>query len=392
MNEMTRRDFVGLAGAAVGGLYAGCRMPPGLRDAQAAFTWGCLLHLGSNMWDDFDGKGPDGWAKSEEEEKSNPNPVGPSGKRRSSYHSYLRCHEDLWTRSVDHAAEKGLNLVFVDLGEGIEYPSHPELKVVGTWSVGKIRKELARMRALGLEPVPKLNFSACHDSWLKEYHRMLSTRKYYQVVADVIRDVAEIFDRPRYFHIGYDEEMPIAEFNHFHVTVRQGELWWHDLNYTIDQVTRCGCRPVMWADAIWTGRDEYVRRMSRDVLQSNWYYRSDFSDRKLKWNYEFEKKGGWGETVNGAAAFLALEEAGFDQLPCCSNWAEEACAEALVRFCRERIDPSRLKGFYTAPWAMSVPDRIAAKGGNHEGESVGGVNFTCRGIDLLAAARDATKW
>ena len=31
-----------------------------------------------------------------------------------------------------------------------EYPSHPELKVAGTWSVGKIRKELARMRALGL--------------------------------------------------------------------------------------------------------------------------------------------------------------------------------------------------------------------------------------------------
>ena len=377
MTRLTRRDFLGTAALAAGGLASGCTTAGGLCAKDAPFSWGCLLHLGSNMWDDF-ADGPDDWAKSEAEEKVRPNPFGPSGKRRSSYHSYLRCHEDLWKQSVDRAAKDGMNLVFIDLGEAVEYPSHPELKVVGTWSVEKLRAELARIRALGLEPCPKLNFSACHDSWLKQYHRMLSTRKYYEVVADVIRDVVEIFDRPRLFHIGYDEEMPIAEFNHFHVTVRQGDLWWHDLNYPIDQVTRHGSRPVMWADAMWTGREAFLKRMSRSVLQSNWYYRSNFSEKKLAWNYEFEKKGGWGETVNGAAAFLALEEAGFDQLPCCSNWAEDACADAVVKFCREHIDPSRLKGFYTAPWQMSVPDEPGKK---H-------ISATLAGLDLLAAARD----
>lgn len=223
--RQTRRDFMSTVALGTGGLIADRVMGAGLAAAKnAPFSWGCLLHLGSNMWDDFDEKGPDGWAKSEEEEKTNPNPFGPAGKRRSSYRSYLRCHEDLWKKSVDHAAKDGLNLVFIDLGEAIEYPSHPELKVAGTWSVEKIRNELARIRALGLEPIPKLNFSACHDSWLKDYHRMLSTRKYYEVVADVIRDTVEIFDRPRLFHIGYDEEMPIAEENFFHMTVRQGDL------------------------------------------------------------------------------------------------------------------------------------------------------------------------
>ena len=373
----TRRDFIGTAAMAAGGVLSGCATRGGLETAKAApFTWGCLLHLGSNMWDDFE-VGPDDWAKSAEEEKVRPNPFGPSGKRRSSYHSYVRCHDDIWRKSVDRAAEDGLNLVFIDLGEAMEYPSHPELKVVGTWSVEKVRAELARIRALGLEPCPKLNFSACHDAWLKYYHRMLSTKQYYQVVADVIRDTVEIFDHPRLFHIGYDEEMPIAEFNHFHVTVRAKELWWHDLNYTIAQVTKHGARPVMWSDAMWTGQKEFLKRMSKDVLQSNWYYRSDFSAKKLKWNWEFEKKGGWGETVNGAAAFAALEAAGFDQLPCTSNWAEDASADAVVKYCKEHIDPSRLKGFYTAPWKMSVPDAGEKKN----------ISATLSGLDLLAAAR-----
>ena len=375
---LTRKDFLGNIAMSAVGLYAGSAFSETIvRSGCDGLDWGCLLHLGSNMWDDFE-NGPDDWAKSEAEERVRPNPFGPSGKRRSRYHSYLRCHDDLWQKSVDHAAKKNLNLVFVDLAEGIEYPSHPELKVAGTWSVDKIRKELARMRKLGLEPCPKLNFSAGHDSWLKEYHRMLSTRKYYQVVADLIRDVVEIFDNPRLFHIGYDEEMVIAEFNHFHVTVRQGDLWWHDLFYTVDQVTKLGARPVMWADAMWVGRDEYLKRMSKDILQTNWYYRSDFSDKKLKWNYEFEKKGGWGETVNGAAAFQVLEDAGFDQMPCMSNYADEGCADAVVKYCKEHIDPSRLKGFYTASWMPTVPDTPDKKM----------ISATLSGLDLLAAARD----
>lgn len=320
-------------------------------------NWGALLHLGSNMWDDFLDD-PDGWAKSREEEELRPNPMGPSEKPKSSrYHSYLRCDDTIWKGNVDHCASEGLNTVFIDLGEGVFYPSHPELAVKGTWSVEKTRKELARMRSLGLEPVPKLNFSACHDSWLKEYHRMLSTREYYQVVADVIKDVVEMFDHPRLFHIGYDEEFAIAQFNTYFCAIRNGDLWWHDLNYTVCQVAKHGARPIMWADAIWTGREEFVRRASHEILMANWYYRDDFSEKKQQWDGEFERRGGWGEAYNGLAGFLALEEAGFDQLPCGSNWNNDRNMGRLVDFCRQRIDPSRLKGFLVAPWDMSATQK-----------------------------------
>lgn len=323
------------------------------------FAWSALLHLGCNMWDDFLDD-PDGWAKSAEEEAVRPNPMGPDAKpRRSRYHSYLKCDDQVWKGNVDHCAAAGLNMVFIDLGEGLFYPSHPELAVKGTWPVEKMRKELARMRAIGLEPVPKLNFSACHDAWLKDFHRMLSTPEYYKVVADVIRDVAEIFDHPRYFHIGYDEEFAAAQPNTYLCAVRAGELWWHDLNYTVGQVTKHGARPVMWADAIWSGREEFLRRASRDILMSNWYYGGNFSEKKQQWDVEAERKGGWDVQRNGLAAFLELEKAGFDQLPCGSNWDNDKNVGLLADFCLKRIDPSRLKGFCVAPWDASIEKEAA---------------------------------
>lgn len=376
MQRLGRREFIGTAAMAAGGLVAGCATAAKPRP-PVPFAWSALLHLGFNMWDDFPDD-PDGLARSEAEEKARPNPKGPEG-RPSAYHSYVTTREADWRTTVDHVAAAGHNILFIDLGEAVAFPSHPELAVAGTWSVDKFRRELARIRALGLEPVPKLNFSACHDAWLKQYHRMLSTPRYYQVVADVIADAVEIFDSPRLFHIGYDEEFAEAQANHFHSTVRKGDLWWHDVNFTLNEVSKRGARPVMWADAIWTGRAEFLKRMSKEPLQSNWYYHSDFSEKKQKWDYAFEKEGGWGECRNGVAAFLALEEGGFDQLPCCSNWAEDACADAFVGFCKQRIDPSRLKGFCMAPWSKSAFDKSPVRSS---------VPHIKKGLDLLKAARE----
>jgi hypothetical protein len=371
--QTTRREFIGAAALAAGGLFTGCVTPP---RRQISFYRGALLHLGSNMWGDYPA-GPDDLAKSAEELKARPNPVGPAGKP-TPYHSYVICRDDLWKMSIDHMAEKKMNLVFIDLGEAIAYPSHPELAVAGTWSVEKTRAELARIRSLGMEPMPKLNFSTCHDSWLKDYHRMVSTPTYYKVVADVIADVCAIFGKPALFHLGFDEEVPVAGKNNFHATFRQGDLWWHDLLYTVEQVQRNGSRAVMWSDKICDGREAFLARMPKDVLLSPWYYGTDFSDKHLAWDASFEKKSGsWDVQRNLAASFVALNDAGYDLLPCTSNWSRDDAAEALVSFCKTRLDPKRLKGIYTAPWNMTVPDGEKKK-----------ITKTLEGIDLFAAAMD----
>ena len=106
----------------------------------------------------------------------------------------------------------------------MKYESHPELAVNGSWSREALEKEIAYAKSLGIELIPKLNFSACHDIWLGEYSRMLSTRVYYQVCADLIAEVCDIF-KPRFFHLGMDEETEEHQRNYDYCVIRNHDLW-----------------------------------------------------------------------------------------------------------------------------------------------------------------------
>jgi len=45
---------------------------------------------------------------------------------------------------------------------------------------------------MGLEPIPKRNFSTAHDTWIKEYGRQVSTSVYYLVCADLNRGLRDL--------------------------------------------------------------------------------------------------------------------------------------------------------------------------------------------------------
>ncbi len=317
---MTRRDFLAATAATVAtpGIFAGGN------DGGRGFAWAYMLKLGTNMWCDVV---PDKWGRYTPDELHYKGPA-----------DHLRCDDGLWRELTEKARAAGFNMLLMDLGEGIQYPSHPELAVKGSWSVEKLRMELKRLRDLGLEPIPKLNFSTAHDIWLKEYSRMVSTDRYYQVCADLIRDVAELFDHPRYFHMGYDEETAGHQSRYNYVVVRQGELWWHDFLWFVKTIEATGMRPWMWSDYIWNHPDEFVKRMPRSVLQSNWYYGITFNGKERASN-----------------SYVDLEKAGFDQIPTGSNYSAESNFEQTVKFCRDNVSPSRLKGFLMAPWYHTVP-------------------------------------
>ena len=57
------------------------------------------------------------------------------------------------------------------------------------------------------------------------------------------------------------------------------------------------------------------------------------------------------------AQILRLEKAGCDQLPTGSNCYNDKNLGLTVPFCRKVIAPERLKGFMTAPWCATRPDR-----------------------------------
>lgn len=288
------------------------------------FIWANLVHLGRNMCSDV--------------------PVKSFGKTPPELLSYicyadhLRCDEKVWDDITQRMADVGMNMAVINIGEGIRLESHPELAVEGSWPIEKVRGKLARLRKLGLEPIPKLNFSACHDLWLKDYARMLSTETYYRVCADVIREVIDIFDKPRFFHLGYDEETYANQKNYNFVVLRQHELWWHDFLFFVKTVEDKGVRPWIWSDYIWHNEEAFLKRMPKSVLQSNWYYGKTFDPEKR----------------NEVNAYLTLEKAGFDQIPTASNWSFDESFGLTVDYCREHIAPERLKGFFQTPWKATV--------------------------------------
>ena len=148
---MTRKEFIA-GSAALAAIPSFAKQPEGIR--------GVLLHMGMNMWGE--------WVAPDEPKTE--------GKRYTRDEIYFS--DDIWNRTIDHAKKRNFNMVVMDLGEFVKYPSHPELAVKGSWSPDRMRDEVRRLRAMGLEPIPKLNFSATHDQWLKQYHRMVSTEPY----------------------------------------------------------------------------------------------------------------------------------------------------------------------------------------------------------------------
>jgi hypothetical protein len=223
----------------------------------------------------------------------------------------------------------------------VKYESHPEIAVKGAWSPKRLRRELERLRKLGLEPIPKLNFSACHDAWLGPYSRMVSTDTYYAVCKDLLHEIADLFDRPRFFHLGMDEETFEHQRYYEYTLVRQYDLWWRDLYFLFEQVENGGVRPWVWSDYVWHHPDVFYEKMPKSVLQSNWYYGAEFAEAE-------------GRAKACVGAYDGLEAHGYDQVPTGSNWSTPTNFGRTVEYCRERIAPERLYGFLQTPWKPTL--------------------------------------
>ena len=279
--------------------------------------WACLLHLSYNFWVEY----------------SSPSPF-------RGYRPYLQLSESLWNDATEKMAKEGMNMVVIDLGDGVKYESHPEIAVNNAWSTTRLRKELERLRKMGLEPIPKLNFAAGHDIWLGEYSRMVSTKKYYEVCSNLIGEVAELFDKPRFFHLGMDEENAQDQRYLDLVVIRQNELWWHDFNFLVKEVEKGGSRAWIWSDYLWQHPEAFFKRMPKSVLQSNWYYDDSFD-----------------EKLTPVKAYVDLEEFKYDQIPTGGFYKSNTQSlHNTVGFCKKAIADARLYGFLQTFWAPTTED------------------------------------
>ena len=106
-----------------------------------------------------------------------------------------------------------------------------------------------------------------------EYSRMVSTSIYYKVCEDLIKEVAELFDYPEYFHVGLDEEDAASQVHWAYACIRQHDLWWHDAYFFFNVCEKVGARPWVWADLCWSQPEKYLEKMPKSVLQSAYLFR-----------------------------------------------------------------------------------------------------------------------
>ena len=328
----SRREFLGMSGLAAAGLAGGCAAPKAAawRPDGGAFIKGALLHLGSNMWHDvrtpIDGDKPMGkrWDIKDRVD-------------------FLRAKDEVWRACTDAMKQHGFNMIVIDLGEALAYPSHPELAVKGTWSIDKMRRELDRLRGMGIEPIPKLNFSTTHNAWMKDWRHKVSTPEYLDTVDDLIRDVAEIFDHPRFFHIGYDEETMGHQGGwgrYEYIVVRRGAIYWRDFLRCVDTVRATGCRPWCFSDQIWQDHDRFIKYMPRDVIMCPWHIRPEKPKTQMieelaALDFDFIPDGSTHTT----------KEEGIDR-------------DELVRtldYCGKVIPKKHLLGYVICPWVTCTP-------------------------------------
>ncbi len=273
-----------------------------------------LIHLGQNFW--------------KEQEDDNSVPLG-------RWSDTLVTEDASWEMITAHIAASGVNTLVIDLGEGIQYESHPELSCKGAWPKERVKKELDRIRKLGMEPIPKLNFSARHDAWLGKYSHMVSTQVYYKVVAELIDEVCELFDTPPYFHLGMDEEWPEMAGGGF-ICMRQGELFWHDIRYLCACCTKNGVRPWLWGDTATFKLEEAIANYPKEAIISAANY---IRIRNTHLMNAHEKAY--------TDPYFAYADNGFEQVPTCATYYNTQNADDTMYLLK---DKPGVIGFLTAPW------------------------------------------
>jgi len=282
--------------------------------------------------------------------------------------------DEMWDYILEESAKTGINTIVLDVGDGIEFGSHPEIAIKGAWSRKRTRREVARCREKGIALIPKLNFATSHDKWLGEYHRKLCTPEYYRVCNDLIKEVYEIFEHPEYIHIGMDEEDAYHVVGDELAVYRQGELYWHDIRFYIDCVKETGAKPWMWSCPLFEHPEEYKNYIDADeAILSPWYYNAF---RKEHWtpvssreeyveyynaeeykdmNIQFVEEDPF--LVNFRKVALPLMKEGYCYVPCASvNNRCDYNTSDLVEYFKDNAPDNQVVGFITAPWQKTAPE------------------------------------
>ncbi len=210
---------------------------------------------------------------------------------------HLRFDLDLFHVLRERLAAGGCNAIVLDIGEAMQYESHPQIACRGALSKDTLREEIFHLKMCGIEAIPKLDFSTFRDAWMGEYGSEVSSSAYYGFCEDVIAEVCEVFGRPRLLHLGMAtvcEEFPNVTDSRL---AADNSLWWKDLLFFSQTAMHYGARPWVFSDVISVDDAAFFRYMPRDVVQSVRFFGRD-------------------ALARGRGICERLNAEGYDQIPC----------------------------------------------------------------------------
>lgn len=292
-----------------------------------------LLHLGSNMWRK---KGFESSSKKDVEDFI--------------YRDSMYCQKHVWEKVTGILSKLEFNTLFIDIGEGVLFDSHPEIAIPGAWTKAELSKEIARLRSIGLDPCPKFNFSPGHSAWMGDWAYRIGTPEFYEFCKDIIEETIDIFGKPTFFHIGMEEEDYNAQKNNYIAVVRCPRKKTEDTKYLMDIIIRRGVRPVIWMDIDtlnnFGGPEYFADNMPRETLLMPWGYGIIRDVENLE------------DACDHAKHMMEIAKLGYDMVPTTSTWCWHLNSKETMIFCKKHLPDEVIAGYMTASWMLTRENKF----------------------------------
>ncbi len=292
--------------------------------------WVYMIYLGTNMWSEKDS-------------------LVRFNKNDAYFHDEMYTDKATWKAVTDFAVKAGFNALLVDIGEGLQLDSHPELAAKGAWTKQEMKAEIDRLNKMGMTVIPKLNFASTHDAWFKTFGHKLNTAEYFKAQREIIHEVIELF-RPPIIHLGLDEESHREnrmQNRYGYSSYRYGEEYALNLNHCVKCAVEKGVRPWLWAGLATYSWDEFASYSPHDAIYGACNYEQKRNVPKSEIYYQMLF-----DTAKN------LDKLGYDQIPAVSTCYDYYSVDDSLEFFKEVISPKHRLGIVSAPWCRTGKDDL----------------------------------
>jgi len=208
----------------------------------------------------------------------------------------------------------------------VQWKTNPLQAVESAMSQEDLKKDIAYARKNHLEVIPSLstlghfnwafknnqNLDICEDTAIP-YAYCASNPKTYDYVFSIMNEAIELFDHPRYFHIGHDEVANSGTFPNCAACKKKGmnQIIIDDTNKINAFLNKQGIQAIMWGDMLIAPEEAAAIANAPDAAQAK-KRRAGLAKNIIiaDWHYPIAPKEGY-------RSIALFEKEGFETI-CCS--------------------------------------------------------------------------